>query len=91
MAHSVRKNGYYLRRFLVSRVLRCPAGTDHGCQVSSGFGRHLGLTDTFGLDLKLRYCEFQKNEDMNMSVVGGRQKNKQTSVIKQQNRSNAIF
>ena len=61
-----------------------------GCQVISGFGCHLGLTDTLGLDLmqvpdkmnadarqdefKLLYCEFQKCEVMTMSVVGGQPK-----------------
>ena len=28
-----------------------PAGIDLGCQVIPGFGRHLGLTDTHGLNL----------------------------------------
>ena len=45
---------------------------------SSGFGRHLGLTVTHGLDLeqdlKLFYCEFQKYEVMTMSVAGGQPK-----------------
>ena len=40
-------------RFSVPQVLRCPAGIDCGCQVISGFGRHLELTDTLGLDLML--------------------------------------
>ena len=38
--------------------------------------------------LKLLYCEFQKYEIMNMSVVGGQQKN---PVIKQQNTSETAF
>ena len=29
--YCVRKNAYYLRRFSVPRVLRCPAGIDRGC------------------------------------------------------------
>ena len=49
----VRQNAYYLRRFSVPRILRCPSGIDRACQVISGFGRHLGLTDTLGLDLML--------------------------------------
>ena len=55
-------------------------------QVISGFGYHLGLTDTrpqshAGIDsmpdkmnldhLKQLYCEFQKYEVMTMSVIGG--------------------
>ena len=44
---------HYLRRFSVPRVLLCPTGIDSGCQVISGFGRHLGRTDTLGLDLML--------------------------------------
>ena len=44
---------HYLRRFSVLRVLLCPTGIDRGCQVISGFGRHLGMTDTLGLDLML--------------------------------------
>mgnify|MGYP006964525780 FL=1 len=39
-----------------------PAGIDRGCQIISNFGRHLGLSDTLGLDLKLLYCEFQNYE-----------------------------
>ena len=49
----VRQNAYYLRRFSVPRVLRCPAGIDRGCWVISGFRHRLGLTDTLGLDLML--------------------------------------
>ena len=66
------------RRFSAPGVLLRPAGIDRRCQVISGFRRHLGLTDTLGLDLmlnemslnhlKLRYCEFQK------SVEGGQPK-----------------
>ena len=44
---------HYLRRFSVLRVLLCVTGIDRGCQVISGFGRHLGMTDTLGLDLML--------------------------------------
>ena len=49
----VGQNPHYLRRFSVPRLLRCPAGTDCGFQVISCFRRHLGLTDTVGLDLML--------------------------------------
>ena len=48
--YCVQQNAFYLRRFLVLRVLLCPSGIDRGCQVISGFRRHLGLTDTRGLD-----------------------------------------
>ena len=68
------------------RVLRCPTGIDRGCQVISGFRRHLELTDILGLDLMLvsircqiRY-EFQKYEVMTMSVVGGRPKKNNTHI-----------
>ena len=30
-----------------------PAGIDQGYLIISGFGRHLGMTDTLGLDLML--------------------------------------
>ena len=43
--YSVRENVYYLRRFSVLRVFRCPAGINRGCQVISGLRCHLGLTD----------------------------------------------
>ena len=39
--------------------LRCPVDIDRGCQFISGFGRHLGLTDTLGLDLKLALIRYQ--------------------------------
>ena len=39
--------------FQFPRVWRCPAGIGRRCQVISGFGHHLGLTDTLGLDLML--------------------------------------
>ena len=39
------------------RVLWCPSGIDWGCLVISGFGHHLGLTDT------LRVCFFKKIQD----------------------------
>lgn len=45
-----------LRRFSSPWVLRCPAGIDHGCSVSSGYRRYLGPCDTLnlaGIDLKL--------------------------------------
>jgi len=39
--------------FSVPQVLQRPASVDQGCQVISGFGRGLELTDTLGLDLML--------------------------------------
>ena len=47
-------------RSSVPRVLPFPAGVDRGCQVISGCGRHLGLTDTRGLDLMLLSIRCQK-------------------------------
>ena len=82
--YCVWQNEYYLC-FSVLRVLRCPAVTDRGCQVISGFRCHLALTDSLGLDLmladrmnlddlKLFYCEFQKYEVMTTSVGDGQPK-----------------
>ena len=51
MTYCVQLIAWYLRHFSVPWVLRRRAGCDRGCQVISGFGRHLGLTDTLGLDL----------------------------------------
>lgn len=39
--------------FFIPAVLQCTPGFDRGCQVTAGCGRHLGLTDTPGLDLML--------------------------------------
>ena len=70
-----------------------PTGIDRGCQVISGFGRHLGLTETrshagidlmsdkMNLDLKLLYCEFQKYGVMTISVVGGQPKKHVAQII----------
>ena len=91
----VRQNAYYLRRFSVPRVLRYPAGIDRGCLVISGFGHHLGLTDTLasmscwyrsdaGQDeyrlSQAAFGEFQKYEVMTMSVVGDQSKKKNAQI-----------
>ena len=70
--------------------MRCPAGINRGCQVTSVVCSHLGLTDTLDHDLmlldnvnlgyhKLLYCEFQKYEVMIISVVGGQQKKRKNA------------
>ena len=75
-------------------------------RVISGFRRHIELTDdTLGLmlvsircQIRIKYLkllnrEFHKYEVMTVSVVGGHSKKKksQIPVIKQQNKSNALF
>lgn len=76
----VRQNALYLRHFSVRQVLRCPAGTDPGCQIISGFGHHLELTDRLALDLMLVsircHGEFQKYEVMTLSLMGGQAEKK---------------
>ena len=76
-------------------------------RVISGFRRHIELTDdTLGLmlvsircQIRIKYLKllnrkFHKYEVMTVSVVGGHSKKKKKSqipVIKQQNKSNALF
>ena len=45
-------------RFLVP-VLKCPTRIDRRCSVISGFGCHLELTDTLGLNLMLTSIRYQ--------------------------------
>ena len=59
------------------------ASTDPGCEVISGFGHHVEVTDVLASiscryrsdagqdEFRLVYCEFQKYEVMIISVVGG--------------------
>lgn len=45
--------------FSVPQVLRYPVYIDRGCQIMSGFGRHLVLTDILGLDLMMALIRCQ--------------------------------
>ena len=70
------EEAYCLRHFSFSRVLRCPLAAI--------------LDNVTYLPDKMLYCEFQKYEVMNMSVVGGQSKKKKTKTKKQKKQKSQL-